>query len=110
LYPPLLLGVLLLVTLQVSVFSAGLGIVISLRSTTTRAAQQTMSILVFVLIIPLFLLSFLPREILFNLGAMLATFNVAQFTTAAIIALFVVDGALILYNISQFRREKLISE
>jgi len=109
-YPPLLLGVLLLVTLQISVFSAGLGVVISLRSATTRAAQQTMSILVFVLLIPLFLLSMLPKNILFWVGGLLANINVTQVVTIAIMLLFVVDVGLILYNMAQFQRAKLISD
>jgi ABC-2 type transport system permease protein len=108
-YPPLLLGVLLLVTLQISVFSAGLGIVISLRSATTRAAQQTMSILVFVLIIPLFLLSFLPPAIMTGIIALLSTINVVLLGLGVIIILFVVDIALILFNMAQFRRAKLVS-
>jgi ABC-2 type transport system permease protein len=109
-YPALLLSVVLLVTLQVSVFTAGLGIVISLRSPTTRAAQQTMSILIFVLIIPLFLLSFLPKEMLFGLGALLTTINLAQLATGVIIVLFVVDAALLIYNMAQFRRDKLVRD
>jgi len=109
-YPPLLLGVILLVTLQISVFSAGLGIVISLRSATTRAAQQTMSILVFVLIIPLLLLSFLPPRTLAGIAALLSTINIAQLVIGAIVILFVVDGALIMFNMTQFRRAKLVSE
>jgi hypothetical protein len=109
-YPPVLLAVILLITLQVSVFSAGLGIVISLRSATTRAAQQTMSILIFVLIIPLLLLSFLPPMTLAGIGALLSTIHVAQIVMIAILILFVVDGALIMFNIAQFRREKLIRD
>jgi ABC-2 type transport system permease protein len=109
-YPPLLLGVILLVTLQISVFSAGLGVVISLRSPTTRAAQQTMSILVFVLIIPLLLLSFLPPRILAGINALLSNVNIAQLVIGAIIILFVVDGALIMFNLAQFRRDKLVSD
>jgi ABC-2 type transport system permease protein len=109
-YPIPLLSVILLVTLEISVLSAGLGVVISLRSPTTRAAQQTMSILVFVLLIPLLLLSFLPPATMAGIIKLLSNINIAQFAIGVILFLFIVDCALILFNFAQFKREKLIKD
>jgi len=109
-YPPLLLSAILLVSLQISVFSAGLGIIISLRSVTARAAQQTMSILMFALLIPVFLISFLPKNLLAGLYVLATNISPAQVAIGIILALFVIDAGLILYSLTQFKRAKLISD
>lgn len=109
-YPPLLLAAALLITLEISVFSAGLGVIVSLRAATTRSAQQTMSIMIFVLIIPLFLLSMLPPQILGGVAALLVNLDLAQLAVGVIIFLFFLDVALILVNMAQFKRARLISD
>ena len=110
LYPAALFSLILLVSLLISVFSAGLGIVISLRSATARAAQQTMSILMFALLIPIFLISFLPKNLLAGLYVLATNISPAQVAIGIILALFVIDAGLILYSMTQFRRAKLISD
>jgi ABC-2 type transport system permease protein len=110
LYPAALFSLILLVSLLISVFSAGLGIVISLRSATARAAQQTMSILMFVLLVPIFLISVLPKSLLTEIDALLTNVSMAQFTGGIIGLLVIVDVALLIYSLSQFQREKLISD
>ncbi len=109
-YPPLLLGIALVVTLEISVFSAALGTIISLRSPTTRAAQQTMSILVFVLILPLFALSMLPKNVLFQVGELLAAIDIVELVAVVIFGLFIADVALIMVNLVRFQRAKLITD
>lgn len=110
LYPPLLFGVILLVSLQVAVFSAGLGIIISLHSPTARAAQQTMSILMFVLLVPVFLLTLLPKNILAGINGLVTNISAAQVVGGVIGILSVVDLGLIIYSMAQFQRSKLISD
>ncbi len=110
LYPPALFAVILAVSLLISVFAAGLGIAISLRAATARAAQQTLSIIMFVLLIPLFALSFLPKEVLAGLDAFLVGLSLPQLLAGALLILLVFDLGLLAYALSQFRREKLITD
>ena len=106
LYPLDLFAVILALSLLIAVFAAGLGIAISLRAATARAAQQTMGIIIFVLLIPLFALSFLPREILARLDGL----NPPQIIAAILVFLLVLDGGLLAYALKQFQRAKLISD
>lgn len=110
LYPADLFAVILALSLLVSVFAAGLGISVSLRAATARAAQQTLSIIMFALLIPLFALSFLPREILDNLGRFLSGLSARQVVIAVTILLLALDGGLLAYAMTQFQRAKLISD
>ena len=55
-FPPMVVFGILASSLLVSGFVSGLGVIISLRSTTVRQAQQTFSIAFFALFIPLFAL------------------------------------------------------
>jgi ABC-2 type transport system permease protein len=109
-YPLDLFAVILALSLLIAVFAAGLGIAISLRSATARAAQQTMSIIMFVLLIPLFALSFLPREILSRLDMFLDGLHPPQIIAATLFFLLAFDGGLLAYALKQFQRAKLISD
>jgi ABC-2 type transport system permease protein len=110
LYPPALFAVILALSLLIAVFAAGLGIAISLRAATARAAQQTMSIIMFVLLIPLFALSFLPKEILANFDAFLVGLSLPQIMAGILVLLLAFDAGLLAYAMTQFRRAKLISD
>jgi ABC-2 type transport system permease protein len=110
LYPPLLFAVILAVSLLVTIFGAGLGVAISLRAATARAAQQTMSVLMFVLLIPLFALSFLPKTLLARLDVFLSSLSVVETVGLILAFLLILDLGLVLYAMSQFVRSKLISD
>lgn len=110
LYPPALFAVILTVSLLIALFAAGLGIAISLRSSTARAAQQTMSVIMFVVMIPLFALSFIPKELLISVGLFLDGLNLNQIATGALILLAAFDAGLVMYALAQFKRSKLISD
>ena len=110
LYPADLFAVILALSLLIAVFAAGLGIAISLRAATARAAQQTMSIIMFVMLIPLFALSFLPREILARLDVFLDGLNPPQIIAALLVFLLVFDGGLLAYALRHFQRAKLVSD
>jgi len=110
LYPPALFAVILALSLLISVFAAGLGIAVSLRAATARAAQQTLSIIMFALLIPLFALSFLPSEILDSLGRFLSGLSLEQVIAGVIVLLLALDGGLLAYAMAQFQRAKLISD
>lgn len=110
LYPPDLFAVIVANSLLIAVFAAGLGIAISLRAATARAAQQTMSVIMFVLLIPLFALSFLPREILATIFTFLDGLNPPQIIAAVLAFLLAFDGGLLAYALKQFQRAKLVSD
>ena len=110
LYPPALFTVILTVSLLIAIFAAGLGIAISLRSPTARAAQQTMSIIMFVLLIPLFALSFLPKEIFITIAIFLDGLSLAQLAFAGLALLTALDAGLVIYALAQFKRAKLITD
>lgn len=110
LYPAALFALILALSLLIAVFAAGLGIAISLRAATARAAQQTMSIIMFVLLIPLFALSFLPREILASLDVFLEGLNPSQLVIGALVFLLAFDAGLLAYALKQFQRAKLVSD
>ena len=110
LYPPALFAVILTVSLLIALFAAGLGIAISLRAPTARAAQQTMSIIMFVVMIPLFALSFLPRALIISLDLFLDGLNLIQIAAGALLLLTALDVGLVMYALSQFKRSKLISD
>lgn len=82
----------------------------ALRAATARAAQQAMSIIMFVLLIPLFALSFLPRELLARLDMFLNGLNPPQIIAAVLVFLLVLDGGLLAYALKQFQRAKLITD
>jgi ABC-2 type transport system permease protein len=109
-YPASLFGLILLVSLLVAFFTAGLGIIISLRSTSARSAQQTMSVLMFALMIPLFMLTLLPANVLAGISTLVSGINPSQFIGVFVATLFFIDVGLILFSISRFRREKLIGD
>ena len=98
----------LLISLLVAVFTAGLGILVSMNAPSTRAAQQTMSILVFVLMIPLFLISLLPQRLLVQVNGLVSGVSPSAFTGGLVSMLFLIDTALIAYSLVRFRRSKLI--
>ena len=108
LYSASLFGLILLISLLVAVFTAGLGILVSMNAPSTRAAQQTMSILVFVLMIPLFLISLLPQRLLVQVNGLVSGVSPSAFTGGLVSMLFLIDTALIAYSLVRFRRSKLI--
>jgi len=110
LYPAALFAVILAVSLLVTVFGAGLGIAISLRAATARAAQQTLSIIMFVVMIPLFALSFLPPALLAAIDTFLAGLSEIQVIGMVIAFLLLLDLGLLAYAMSQFQRSKLITD
>jgi ABC-2 type transport system permease protein len=95
-------------SLLVSGFVSGLGVIISLRSTTVRQAQQTFSIAFFALFIPLFALPLLPQEWHKGATAVLEKLDFVSLGIAVAAILLVVDIGLLVAARLRFRRDRLI--
>jgi hypothetical protein len=85
-----------------------LGVLISLRSSTVRQAQQVTGLISLVPILPLVLLDVLPGEILKNLAANMSQVNGSVVVAIAAGILAVIDLAFIGLALKRFQRAKLI--
>jgi ABC-2 type transport system permease protein len=91
-----------------SFFAAAMGALISLRANSVRQAQQTMSIAVYVVLVPLLLLPVLPQSLRAALGGMAQGANSATILIGLIGLLVLVDLALLGLSMVSFKRAHLI--
>ncbi len=110
LFPGWLAFSILSISFLITGFATGLGILISLRAPTVRQAQQTLSIAVFIPLIPLFLIPLLPENIKFALAQAMSTWDVRSLLYLLIAFLALVDAALLAACLARFQRAKLILE
>jgi len=92
----------------VALLAAGLGVIISLRASTVRQAQQTLSVAFLLLFIPLFIFPILPGD---TQRAIVEAFSRLNMTMLLVILgafLLVLDIALIGLAIVRFDRRRLI--
>jgi ABC-2 type transport system permease protein len=101
-YPPDLFVVALILTLLASLLGASAGVLISLRVSTVRQAQQILSISTIVLV---FGTTFVLRALPANLFSSL---TYAQFLLIAIAFIAVLDAILLGLSLLSFRRSRLI--
>ncbi len=107
-FPPALVPAIVCISLLVATFAAGLGVTISLRAASARQAQQTLSIIMFAVLIPLFALPMLPEEWKVRASQLVANADPTAILAAVAGSLFVIDTALILLSVSRFKRARLI--
>lgn len=99
----------LLLSLLGTLLMGGIGILVSLRSSTVRQAYQKMSVAFMVIwFVPLMALQFLPASITAPLIESMANIDMGQVVTIAMLVLLVVDVLLIFLATRQFRRDRLI--
>jgi ABC-2 type transport system permease protein len=91
-----------------SFFAASLGALISLRASSVRQAQQTMSIGVYVVLIPLLLLPVLPQSLRTALEGMARGVDSAAILLILIGLLVLADLALLGLSMARFKRARLI--
>jgi ABC-2 type transport system permease protein len=106
-YSPPVATAILLMPLLLGVFAGTTGSLVSMKAKSARAAQQTMSAVSFVLIIPLFVINFLPESAVAWLGTAFSRVGgttVALLLTAAVV---VADAVLLRVALRKFRRERL---
>lgn len=107
-YPPLTLLGIILFSLLGSGAAASAGVLISLRAATARQAAQTMSLIIFALFIPIFVVQFLPQDVQIQIFRTLDRANPSQITLAAALVLLVLDAGLIAAAMARFKRSRLI--
>ena len=101
---------LLAFTFLFSLLSSAMGVLISLRSSTVRQAQQITSLIALVPILPLVLLDLLPDETVKNLVTNLGQVNGSVVVWVAVGILAIIDFVLIALALKRFQRAKLILE
>lgn len=97
-----------IVSLLVAGFTAGLGVLISLRAPSVRQAQQTLSSIVFLVFIPILLYSFLPVSLKAGLSRLLGALPLSALIPAAAALLLLADVGLFLACQARFKRTRLI--
>lgn len=107
-YSPLALGLFLVGLLVIATLAAGLGVLVSLRAPTVRQAQQTMSMAMFALFVPIILLSLLPDTFQERAFATLQGVNPVTVLLAVIAVVVAVDVGLVLAALARFKRARLI--
>jgi len=108
LYPATIgLGILVL-SFLVAGLAATLGVLVSLRASTVRQAQQTFTVAFFILFVPMFLLPMLPPAWLARIGQLLTTANVEVIASAVAVLLLIVDSGLLAIALARFKRARLI--
>lgn len=107
-FSPQMIASILVLTLLVATLAAGLGVLVSLRASTVRQAQQTLSTAFFLLFIPFLLLPNLPQEWQARLAGLFMNANVSELAIGLGVALLVLDIGLLLAARARFRRARLI--
>jgi ABC-2 type transport system permease protein len=97
-----------LVSFLVATLAAGVGVLVSLRASSVRQAQQTLSTMMFLVIIPLIALPLLPESIRIRISQFLVGVNVETVAIAGILILLVADLVLVGASMARFRRARLI--
>ncbi|MDD5466658.1 MAG: ABC transporter permease subunit [Anaerolineales bacterium] len=111
LYSPLLGAGVLVFSLLGAGLAAGSGILVSLRAPTVRQAQQSLSIVIMLLLfVPVFGIQALPAEWKARLAQALATADVSRIILVVAIVLFVLDLGLLLAAMARFQRARLVLE
>ncbi len=88
--------------------AAGLGVMVSLRASSVRQAQQTLSVAFLVLFVPLLLLPLLPSELQATVQNAFRDIDLSIVVTSAGLFLLIVDLVLISLAFRSFKRSQLI--
>lgn len=107
-FPPQMMAWVVAIPLLVAGLSGSLGVLISLRSTTVRQAQQTFSIAFFLFFIPLMLIPMLPETFRLALAGFLLRLDASSLAGGAALVLLVLNAILIWIGLQRFQRAKLI--
>lgn len=98
----------LALTFLVAAFAGTLGILVSLRASSVRQAQQTLSMAMFVVLIPLLALPLLPEGVQAEVARFLMRLDMTAIVTGGAALLLVVDILLLVLSLLRFQRARLI--
>jgi ABC-2 type transport system permease protein len=106
---PAWLGLSILVaSFLIASLAACLGVLISLRASTVRQAQQTLSLITFIPLGLVLLLPLLPSGVFITLGNLVTRTNGFVILLVGAIFLFLLDIALLITALVRFQRNRLI--
>jgi ABC-2 type transport system permease protein len=88
--------------------AASIGVLVSLRASSVRQAQQWMSFGMLVLFLPFMFIQFIPKAWLESFGNALINANPVQIATWAAVVLLVIQSVLLAVAMRLFQRSKLI--
>jgi ABC-2 type transport system permease protein len=108
LFSPLMTAGALVFSILVSGLSASIGVLVSLRASSVRQAQQWMSFGMLVLFLPLMLIQFIPDAWLNSVGNVLSNADPLQIGIWVAVGLLVVESVLLAIAMRLFQRSKLI--
>ena len=108
LYPPMIGFGIVVLSFLIANLSSSIGVLVSLRASTVRQAQQTFSIAFFALFIPLFLIPMLPEALKMRLMAVITGLNLEAIVTLVVIVLVVLNITITSIAVTRFKRTKLI--
>jgi len=92
-----------------AILAASAGVLISLRASTVRQAQQTLSLAIMALLfVPIFGAQALPSQMRDHLATTLATAGASKIALLVMAALLILDMALMSAAIARFQRARLI--
>jgi ABC-2 type transport system permease protein len=96
------------ISLLVALLGSGLGVLISLRASTVRQAQQIFSVMNLVFFLPVFVLPALPQDMRSKVAQGLSGTSATTLIAALVIVLALVDVLLVAAAMARFQRAKLI--
>lgn len=108
LFSPLMTVGALVFSILVSGLAASIGVLVSLRASSVRQAQQWMSFGMLVLFLPFMFIQFIPEAWLESFGSALVNADPLQIAIWAAVVLLVIQSALLVVAMRLFQRSKLI--
>ena len=108
LFTPLMTVGALVFSILVSGLAASIGVLVSLRASSVRQAQQWMSFGILVLFLPFMFIQFIPRSLLESFGNALIKADPVQIAVWAAVVVFVIQVVLLGIAMKLFQRSKLI--
>jgi ABC-2 type transport system permease protein len=105
---PTQFGTIAIISFLTSLLTTSAGVLVSLRAGSVRQAQQTLSMLIFLLFVPMFALGALPEEAQLRLYQFLSTTSTTSIIFGGALFLVITDGFLLFLANRRFKRNELI--
>lgn len=107
-YPPLVLIIVVAVSALGALLATGIGVLVSLRASTARQAQQTIGLAIIALFLPFYVIPFLPEPVVERGVAFLKTIPPVAAGAAALAFVLVLNAVIIRAALARFKRSRLI--
>jgi hypothetical protein len=106
-YSPGMAVAFLVAPLLTAALAAGIGMLVSMRAPTARAAAQSLTVALFILMLPVFAVGILPDSVKNWVQAAVGTLDLTVIPIVLGVSLFVVDCALLWIARTRFTRTRL---